>query len=518
VPVDEVTKAQRQVGKLCLAEGSLVLTDKGLVPIEKVTTRHRVWDGVEWVNHDGVVCNGTREVITYDEVTATPDHIVYLSDGSSCELQEAANKKASLAVTGHGGKAVRLGEANINQDSEGQAPKNTLPMRRLWGKEVGGLTQLKSWANEWVSKMQSTTQDTQVVRRAYNRNEAKMHEPKRRSLEKLWGAWDRVSFRLRTIRWVMDSGESWFAQALGVRQEGQRWALRAGELALGRSQGEWTKQARPTTHGFSYRVSCQTSRDTLRDEHTIKFSGEAYVRSNSEEVSPQVLQTKRRVWDILNAGPRHRFTAEGRLVSNCHLGLGFGAGAKTFKTVAKLMGGVDLTFEESEEVVNKWRSAYPEIVAGWKFSHQALRTIAEGVEGVAIDPWGLCTTMKGGINTPKGAIYYPELRYEKIEDEDKYEWVYGRGTRKARIYAGKIVENIVQHLAREALSAMMLEIQKKYKIVHTVHDEEILIVPEAEAEDALAYMQEVMRRGVDWWPELITWSEGDIADSYGSAK
>ena len=29
------------------------------------------------------------------------------------------------------------------------------------------------------------------------------------------------------------------------------------------------------------------------------------------------MQTKRRVWDILNAGPRHRFTANGLLVSNC---------------------------------------------------------------------------------------------------------------------------------------------------------------------------------------------------------
>lgn len=29
------------------------------------------------------------------------------------------------------------------------------------------------------------------------------------------------------------------------------------------------------------------------------------------------MQAKRRVWDILNAGPRHRFTAEGLLVSNC---------------------------------------------------------------------------------------------------------------------------------------------------------------------------------------------------------
>jgi len=76
----------------------------------------------------------------------------------------------------------------------------------------------------------------------------------------------------------------------------------------------------------------------------------------------------------------------------------------------------------------------------------------------------------------------------------------------------------VQHLAREALCDMMLEIQKRYPIAHTVHDEVILVVDEDWAEDALDYMQCIMRRGVIWWPELITWSEGDIACDYGSAK
>jgi len=96
--------------------------------------------------------------------------------------------------------------------------------------------------------------------------------------------------------------------------------------------------------------------------------------------------------------------------------------------------------------------------------------------------------------------------------------VYGNGRRKARIYAGKVTENIVQHLAREALSDMMLKIQQRYQIVHTVHDEVILVVPDAQAQEALDYMQAIMRDGVAWWPELVTWSEGDIATTYGDAK
>jgi len=51
-----------------------------------------------------------------------------------------------------------------------------------------------------------------------------------------------------------------------------------------------------------------------------------------------------------------------------------------------------------------------------------------------------------------------------------------------------------------------------------VHDELVYVVPEDEAELMLDIVQEVMRTPPTWWPELVTWSEGDIADTYGDAK
>ena len=210
--------------------------------------------------------------------------------------------------------------------------------------------------------------------------------------------------------------------------------------------------------------------------------------------------------------------AERQVGKVAHLGLGFGAGAGAFQKVARLMGGVDLSLEESEEIVAKWRNEYGRIASGWRTCHDSLSHIFYKHYGVKIDPWGLCKTAEGGIRTPLGMIRYPDLRQETNEETGRTEWVYGHGRKKARIYAGKITENIVQHLAREALSDMMLKIQKRYPIAHTVHDEVILVVDEAEAEGALEFMQNIMCAGVDWWPELITSSEGDIASDYGSAK
>ena len=182
------------------------------------------------------------------------------------------------------------------------------------------------------------------------------------------------------------------------------------------------------------------------------------------------------------------------------------------------MGGVNLSLEESLDVVTKWRKMYGEIAKGWRKCNDALALIANGIEQ-PIDPWELCWTCEEGIRTPKGLISYPDLRRE-INDDNKSEWVYGTGRNKARIYAGKVTENIVQHLARCVMADNMLKIEKVtgYPIALCVHDEAVQVVPESEAEEVLSAMQSVMRTPPTWWPELVTWSEGDIADNYGSAK
>lgn len=202
-----------------------------------------------------------------------------------------------------------------------------------------------------------------------------------------------------------------------------------------------------------------------------------------------------------------------------HLGLGFGAGYVTFQKVAKLMGGVDITEDESNDIVQRWRSEYREIKQGWRTCHDSLPTIMRGAEGHAVDPWGMVVPTADGLRTPKGIIRYPDLRTETDEDNRK-EFVYGHGRNKARIYAGKIDENIVQHLARCVIADNALDMQRATGLnpALMVHDELVYVVPEDEAQTTLDTVQSIMRTPPTWWPELITWSEGDIAQTYGDAK
>lgn len=72
----------------CITEGTQVLTDRGWIEIQNVTTKDALWDGEQWVSHEGLINKGIQEVIEIDGVLMTPDHKVLTQEGwknaSSC--------------------------------------------------------------------------------------------------------------------------------------------------------------------------------------------------------------------------------------------------------------------------------------------------------------------------------------------------------------------------------------------------------------------------------------------------
>ena len=83
-----------------------------------------------------------------------------------------------------------------------------------------------------------------------------------------------------------------------------------------------------------------------------------------------------------------------------------------------------------------------------------------------------------------------------------------------------IVHNCVQALARDVVFGNALDFFKETNLRPSlrVHDELVYVVEEAAAQELLDTLQAIMRTPPSWWPELITWSEGDIAPTYGDAK
>ena len=84
----------------CVSGDSIVLTDSGLKKICGISTSDLVFDGLEYVKHDGVMFKGVKDVIEYCGVVGTPDHIVYTRDGEPISLDQAAFSKAELSTGG----------------------------------------------------------------------------------------------------------------------------------------------------------------------------------------------------------------------------------------------------------------------------------------------------------------------------------------------------------------------------------------------------------------------------------
>ena len=208
------------------------------------------------------------------------------------------------------------------------------------------------------------------------------------------------------------------------------------------------------------------------------------------------------------------------------LGLQYGSGPGTFRKVAKTLGGVDLDDNQAAKVVTAWRDAYPEIVEAWATCQNAITDMIRPADKPLppLDPWGLTVPVKHGIRLPQGLmIRYPNLRQEWDDKSQRQNWTYGEGRHKAKLYGSKMVENLIQALSRIALTDIMLTysktpLGKRYPIAHCVHDEIVCVTHQDDAQEVLDLLHHLMRTPPTWFPDLVTWSEGDIAQRYGNAK
>ena len=509
--ITKADTAERFLGKLCIAEGSLVLTNVGLVPIEEVTVDMRVWDGVEWVAHSGAVFNGEAETITYETLTATPDHLVYLQDGSSCRFETAANQARHIAVTEHDGKALWLGGNCVveNTTSSEQIYTHTRSLCELSSSKVDRHNERAARNYFRLSALQSAPADSQMVGSPHNKHETSLHEFKCAVVESLRWAWDTFLFWLSSGSWALGTETSGNSQRYAAGSHKQRRALCSRESSVGFPESKFKQQTQ--LHIATYpRATHQTSTRSLRRYHVTKPAFESQVNrcADCRPMETPFVQTKRRVWDILNAGPRHRFTVSGRLVSNCHLSLGYGCGPEKFREICRLQG-VNIDMQEAERIVYLWRDTYDKVAKFWKRCENAIQHIAAGAV-MQLDDYGLVATAFEQLNTaPSNQIQYPGLQknehgswYYKVKHEYKY------------LYGPKMVENIAQHLARNIVMEQLLMISVRYPVVLTSHDNVGYLAPDDEADEALAFGLKVMSTSPTWWPDIPLAAEGVAATRY----
>lgn len=192
------------------------------------------------------------------------------------------------------------------------------------------------------------------------------------------------------------------------------------------------------------------------------------------------------------------------------LALGYGGGVSALE----VMGGARLgmTEEEEKDTVNKWREANPHIVRLWAIVEKAAYTAIKTGKDVQINRdiiigkrLGMLTITlpsKRTICYPRVAIGEESDRWRESREVIEYEGL-NQTTKKwgtIRTYGGKLVENIVQAIARDILGIVILRARKQnLDVVFHIHDE---IIVEAKPGQTLQSVEALFSEIIDWCRDL----------------
>ncbi len=176
-----------------------------------------------------------------------------------------------------------------------------------------------------------------------------------------------------------------------------------------------------------------------------------------------------------------------------------GTGAALFKTFEDYEQHI--IEKELKSLVNAWREANPNIVKYWKTVGNAAIEAVETGRKVTISQGVYCQVRKDVlyIGLPSGrelAYQSPKLRQGEYGPELTFMAV-DKIWRRVHTYGGKLVENIVQAIARDVLADCMIRVDDAdYKIVLHVHDE---IVPEMPyGEGSVEEIERIMSEPIAW--------------------
>lgn len=166
----------------------------------------------------------------------------------------------------------------------------------------------------------------------------------------------------------------------------------------------------------------------------------------------------------------------------------------------KAMGGAEMSDSELKQIVTDWRQASPHIVQlWWDVEAAAIRAVSRKT---AAETHGIRFSYESGflfIELPSGRrLAYVKPRIEENRfgnDSITYDGM-GASKRWERLetYSGKLVENIVQAIARDLLFHAMRTLSHCFIVGH-IHDEVII---ECSESVSLEVICEQMARTPEW--------------------
>jgi len=446
IPLSEVTKSHRDRGKViilgCFGKDTPVLTQRGWIPMTQVQRTDYVFDGVEWVTHEGVVAQGRKGVIDLGGVEVTPDHLVRTNER---EWREAWHLNENIQ---YAQQALSLAIGSLSNISTIPVTPNTYAD----AKAADRMCRLTN--TTWSAESQNRASRVPMLDLEKNKMEST-------SVSKSTDVMRLTDWRTATMRFF----------PVVLERDMAHTAILVAESKV-------NSQMSTTLSG----IASQSQGGTIP---TLNSTALTTMGITSKEIFAS-LRTKpiyeTEVFDIVNAGPRNRFMiltlAGPMIVHNC----GYGMGWEKFIEYA-LTYGIVLSEKEAKEAVYGFRDTYPEIVSFWGELNAACLTAFKA---------GICVYVRGlvidgrdenclKIKLPSGRYIHYHKPYLTCEPppwggppkEVIHFTMYGsKGAKDNRLYGGLLAENVTQAISRDLLLNGMLECEKiGFKIVLTVHDE-----------------------------------------------
>lgn len=327
---DVITKKhplRQSVGKVselaCFSSETKVLTDNGVKAIVEVLPTDKLWDGVEWISHQGVISKGARQVVNVDGIRVTPDHFILTGRTwkPAVQLATRSNTLSRALATGsanlpwRGSNTARLGASDTSRPSALAAALQMMFSRPIFVK--GRL--LAALAAPEGSRPNPAISCTTGTKMSYPTTST----GRGCSTALLLATGAASTQRTEATETTAGAASVFFGAEIVGRFWNTLSRLKAGIVQSWRSTGSTTME---TTRRATFASLRGQRTPRTREARAKCLTGSSTSKTKTSNCVP--------VYDILNAGPRHRFTVcsdNGYLIAhNC----GFGGGASAFITMA----------------------------------------------------------------------------------------------------------------------------------------------------------------------------------------
>lgn len=531
---------RQKIGKVselaCFSPETQVLTDRGYVAIVDVLIDDKLWDGVQWVRHHGLIAKGVRSVVNLDGVRMTPDHQVNVNGSwkAAWQLVSCESTMHQALVTG----SANLPSCVLSRQTESScnvrvAQRRTSSLKATCGeRNLPGAAPARARRLVPIARCILATQTSLRMTKTGGGclTELRHVSPDASQARRIPGTAITLgvefAFTSRGEQAQPDVERFWLTSSHWKAGTGLNW--------------NWIES----------RLMAITSRATFglsRVKPILKINDQSSRCRRKSTRSKSCSLTQSPVYDIAYAGPRNRFTIKTDtgclLVHNC----GFGGWINSYKAFGST---------EPDDVIKAqilaWRAASPAIVEAWGGQWRGPpwrreRQELYGFEGMFV----AAVQNPGQIFAYRGIRFCMEepdclvvrllsgrpLRYRsprlhpsaRNPDELTITYMtwnsnpkYGMlGWVPMNTYGGRIFENIVQAVAHDVQRhGIRLLRQHGYPLVLGVYDEDVVEVPKdkqptlglAPVDGLDPLVQEVeylMGRMPDWaagWP--ITASGG----------